>query len=234
MRLGSWRNLDIGNGIGDGLQDRAETVRKAQKRYLHIIANRCLGTELIDFIDLVKMSFMPMGWPAEFGVGLEATGTFTPTVGNFPNGCHVCEVEIDPETGTVEIVGYSVVDDVGTVMNPLLVKGQIHGGIAQGAGQILIEDIAFDPETGQLLTGSFMDYAMPRADDLSMFEVKSNPVPTKTNPLGVKGCGEAGTVGAMPAVINAIVDALSPLGVRHIEMPSTPERIWRAIQGAGG
>ena len=153
---------------------------------------------------------------------------------NFPNGCHVCEVEIDPDTGTVEIVDYSVVDDVGTVMNPLLVKGQIHGGIAQGAGQILIEDIAFDPKTGQLLTGSFMDYAMPRADDLSMFEVKSNPVPTKTNPLGVKGCGEAGTVGAMPAVINAIVDALSPLGVRHIEMPSTPECIWRAIQGASG
>jgi carbon-monoxide dehydrogenase large subunit len=151
---------------------------------------------------------------------------------NFPNGCHVCEVEIDPDTGAIDIVEYSVVDDVGTVMNPLLVKGQIHGGIAQGVGQALIEDIQFDPDSGQLLTGSFMDYAMPRADDLSMYEVKSNPVPTATNPLGVKGCGEAGTVGALPAITNAIVDALSHLGVRHIGMPATPERIWRAIQGA--
>ena len=184
--------------------------------------------------EVARVAANPVNLPADFEPGLVGTAVFAAKVMNFPNGCHVCEVEIDPDTGTVEIVSYSVVDDVGTVMNPLLVKGQIHGGIAQGAGQILIEDIAFDPKTGQLLTGSFMDYAMPRADDLSMFEVKSNPVPTKTNPLGVKGCGEAGTVGAMPAVINAIVDALSPLGVRHIEMPSTPECIWRAIQGASG
>jgi carbon-monoxide dehydrogenase large subunit len=127
-----------------------------------------------------------------------------------------------------------VVDDVGTVINPLLVKGQIVGGVAQGVGQILMEDIAFDGESGQLISGSFMDYAMPRADNLSNVEVKSNPVPTPTNPLGVKGCGEAGCVGAMPAVANAIVDALSSLGVRHIEMPATPERIWRAINGAAG
>ena len=184
--------------------------------------------------EVARVAANPVDLPADFEPGLVGTAVFAAKVMNFPNGCHVCEVEIDPDTGTVEIVSYSVVDDVGTVMNPLLVKGQIHGGIAQGAGQILIEDIAFDPKTGQLLTGSFMDYAMPRADDLSMFEVKSNPVPTKTNPLGVKGCGEAGTVGAMPAVINAIVDALSPLGIRHIEMPSTPECIWRAIQGASG
>ena len=126
---------------------------------------------------------------------------------------------------------YSVVDDVGTVINPLLVYGQIIGGVAQGAGQILMEDIHFDADSGQLVSGSFMDYAMPRASDLSSVAIKSNPVPTKTNPLGVKGCGEAGCVGAMPAVANAIVDALSVLGVRHIEMPATPERVWRAIRG---
>jgi carbon-monoxide dehydrogenase large subunit len=127
-----------------------------------------------------------------------------------------------------------VVDDVGTVMNPLLLKGQIVGGAAQGVGQILMEDIRFDAD-GQLLTGSFMDYAMPRARDLCAFEVKANPVPTKTNPLGVKGAGEAGCVGAMPAVANAIVDALSPFGVRHIEMPATPEVVWRAMgNGKGG
>ena len=127
-----------------------------------------------------------------------------------------------------------MVDDVGTVINPLLVKGQIVGGVAQGVGQILMEDIVFDAGSGQLISGSFMDYAMPRADNLSNVEVKSNPVPTPTNQLGVKGCGEAGCVGAMPAVANAIVDALSSLGVRHIEMPATPERIWRAINGASG
>ena len=128
---------------------------------------------------------------------------------------------------------YSVVDDVGTVLNPLLLKGQIVGGIAQGVGQILMEDIRFD-DSGQLVTGSFMDYAMPRADTFGPFHVESNPVPTKTNPLGVKGAGEAGCVGAMPAVANALVDALSHLGVRHVEMPATPERIWRAIAGAKG
>jgi carbon-monoxide dehydrogenase large subunit len=132
----------------------------------------------------------------------------------------------------VQIERYSVVDDVGTVLNPLLLKGQIVGGVAQGVGQILMEDIRFDGD-GQLLTGSFMDYAMPRAHDFSPVEVKSNPVPTKTNPLGVKGAGEAGCVGAMPAVANALVDALSEFGVTHIEMPATPEVVWRAMNGKG-
>ena len=144
-------------------------------------------------------------------VGLIATATYAAPVQNFPNGCHVCELEIDPDTGAVEITRYSVVDDVGTVINPLLLKGQIVGGVAQGVGQILMEDIHFDDD-GQLVTGSFMDYAMPRATDISAVEVKSNPVPTETNPLGVKGAGEAGCVGAMPAVANALVDALSHLG----------------------
>jgi aerobic carbon-monoxide dehydrogenase large subunit len=151
---------------------------------------------------------------------------------NFPNGAHVCELEIDEETGAAEILRYSVVDDVGVVLNPLLLKGQLHGGIAMGVGQVLMEDIRYEDGTGQLLSGSFMDYCMPRADDMCRMDIESNPVPTKTNPLGVKGAGEAGTVGAMPAVTNALVDALSVLGVRHVPMPATPERLWRAIRDA--
>jgi carbon-monoxide dehydrogenase large subunit len=181
--------------------------------------------------DVAKDAMSPARLPRGMEPGLIATAVYTAPVENFPNGCHICELEIDPETGAVEILRYSVVDDVGTVLNPLLLHGQIHGGVAQGVGQILMEDIRFD-DTGQLLTGSFMDYAMPRADDLSSIATDSNPVPTKTNPLGVKGAGEAGSVGAMPAVANALVDALSMLGVRHIEMPATPERIWRAIRDA--
>ncbi len=128
------------------------------------------------------------------------------------------------------MVRYSVVDDVGTVLNPLLLEGQVVGGIAQGAGQVLMENMVYDPDSGQLLTGSFMDYAMPRADDFCDFEIENNPVPTPTNPLGVKGAGEAGTVGALSAVSNAVVNALAPLGVRHLDMPATPEKVWRAIR----
>jgi aerobic carbon-monoxide dehydrogenase large subunit len=183
--------------------------------------------------EVAKEAMDPAKLPQDMDVGLTATATYTAPVQNFPNGCHICELEIDEETGTVEIVRYSVVDDVGTVINPLLLKGQIVGGVAQGVGQILMEDIRFDGD-GQILTGSFMDYAMPRATDISAVEVKSNPVPTRTNPLGVKGAGEAGCVGAMPAVANALVDALAHLGIRHVEMPATPERLWRAIQQANG
>ncbi len=178
--------------------------------------------------EVAKEAMEPTKLPKGMDVGLIATATYAAPVQNFPNGCHICELEIDEDTGEVEIVRYSVVDDVGTVINPLLLKGQIVGGVAQGVGQILMEDIRFDGD-GQILTGSFMDYAMPRATDISAVEVKSNPVPTRTNPLGVKGAGEAGCVGAMPAVANALVDALSHLGIRHVEMPATPERLWRAI-----
>ncbi len=171
----------------------------------------------------------PAKLPATLEPGLFATATYKAGKQNFPNGCHVCELEIDKETGEVEIVRYSVVDDVGTVLNPMLLHGQIHGGVAQGAGQVLMEDIHFDA-SGQLVTASFMDYAMPHAHNLSNIEVESNPVPTKTNPLGTKGAGEAGNVGALPAVANALVDALAEFGVKHIEMPATPERIWRAMQ----
>jgi carbon-monoxide dehydrogenase large subunit len=145
----------------------------------------------------------------------------------------VCEVEIDAETGAVRVVRHTVVDDVGRMVNPMLVKGQIHGGVAQGLGQGLFEKLAYDAETGQLLAGSFMDYAMPRADDLPLLDVDSHEVPTRVNPLGAKGVGEAGTVGALPALLNAVNDALAPLGVRHLDMPVTPERVWRAIREAG-
>jgi carbon-monoxide dehydrogenase large subunit len=182
--------------------------------------------------DVARASNDPKKLPKGMEFGLTQTSIFYADVENFPNGAHVCEVEIDEETGKVDVVRYSVVDDVGTIINPLLVYGQITGGVAQGIGQILMEDINFDRESGQLTTGSFMDYAMPRADNISALEIHSHPVPTPTNPLGVKGCGEAGCVGAMPATANAIVDALSVYGVRHIEMPATPERVWRAIREA--
>ena len=180
--------------------------------------------------EIAAASFDTANLPTGMEPGLFATAVYKAPVNNYPNGCHICELEIDRETGKVEITRYSVVDDFGTVLNPLLLHGQVHGGIAQGAGQALMENIHFDA-SGQLVTASFMDYAMPHAHDLCDMEVESNPVPTKTNPLGVKGAGEAGCVGALPAVANALVDALSEFGVRHIEMPATPERIWRAMRG---
>ena len=171
----------------------------------------------------------PAKIPKDMEPGLIATAVYKAPANNYPNGCHVCEVEIDMETGECVVARYSVVDDVGTVLNPLLLHGQIQGGIAQGAGQALMEDIHFDG-SGQLVTASFMDYAMPRAHNLCDMHMESNPVPTKTNPLGTKGAGEAGCVGALPAVVNAVVNALSEFGVKHIEMPATSERIWRAMQ----
>jgi carbon-monoxide dehydrogenase large subunit len=150
----------------------------------------------------------------------------------FPNGCHIAEVEIEPETGVVHVVRYSVTDDVGKAVNPLIVRGQVHGGVAQGFGQAVLERTAFDPESGQLLSGSFMDYALPRAADLPDIEVELIEVPCRSNPLGVKGAGEAGAVGSPPAVINAIIDALKTDGVTHIDMPATPERVWHALTTA--
>jgi carbon-monoxide dehydrogenase large subunit len=147
----------------------------------------------------------------------------------FPNGCHMAEVEVDPETGTIELVRYSVCDDVGKAINPLIVRGQVAGGVAQGFGQAVLEHTVYDPDSGQLLSGSFMDYALPRANEFPDIEVELLEVPCATNPLGVKGAGEAGAVGSPPALINAIIDALSSDGVTHIDMPATPERVWRAI-----
>ena len=150
----------------------------------------------------------------------------------FPNGCHACEVEIDADTGAVTIERYVGVDDVGRVINPMIVDGQMHGSTAQGVGQALLEEGVYDRDTGQLLSGSFMDYAMPRADMFPSFLCETNEVLAPNNPLGVKGGGEGGTTGAPPAVINAVVDALRDFGVRDVPMPATPERVWRAMRGS--
>ncbi len=149
----------------------------------------------------------------------------------FPNGCHIAEVEVDPETGSVEVVRYSMVNDFGTLINPMIVEGQLHGGVVQAIGQALTEWTVYDSE-GQLITGSYMDYALPRADDTPAFSFESLPDPAKTNPLGVKGCGEAGCAGGLPAVMNALVDALRQAGVNHINMPATPRRVWDALRSA--
>jgi len=179
---------------------------------------------------VARAAYQTRQLPAGMEPGLSETAAFTPPAVTFPNGCQVCEVEIDEETGAVRVVRHSVVDDVGRMVNPMLVQGQIHGGVVQGLGQGLFELLAYDAETGQLLSGSFMDYAMPRADDVPSFEVGHHEVPTQVNPLGAKGVGEAGTVGALPALLNAVNDALAPLGVRHLDMPVTAERVWRAIR----
>jgi carbon-monoxide dehydrogenase large subunit len=149
----------------------------------------------------------------------------------YPNGCHIAEVEIDPDTGVIEVVKYTSVNDFGTIINPLMVDGQVHGGVVQAIGQALLERTVYD-EQGQLLSGSYMDYAMPRAVDAPDFTVISHPVPAKTNPLGVKGCGEAGCAGGLGSVMNAVVDALSVYGITHIDMPATPQRVWLAIREA--
>ncbi|HEY7382331.1 MAG TPA: xanthine dehydrogenase family protein molybdopterin-binding subunit [Beijerinckiaceae bacterium] len=182
--------------------------------------------------DVARASYTPGKLPPGMEYGLAALAVVAPPEATFPNGCHVCEVEIEEETGVTGIVNYVVVDDVGTVINPMLVKGQIHGGVAQGLGQALLENLVYEPGTGQMVSGSFMDYAMPRADDVPPMTVISSPVPTPNNPLGAKGAGEAGAVGSLPAVINAVVDALKPFGITHLDMPATPYRIWSAIRDA--
>jgi len=184
------------------------------------------------FEAVARAAYQPRRLPAGMEPGFSEKAAFTPPAVTFPNGCQVCEVEIDQETGVVTVVRHTVVDDVGRMVNPMLVKGQIHGGVVQGLGQGLFELLVYDRESGQLMTGSFMDYAMPRADDFPSFDVDSHEVPTQVNPLGAKGVGEAGTVGALPALLNAVNDALAPLGVRHLDMPVTSHRVWEAIQEA--
>ncbi len=182
----------------------------------------------IDIIELARRlrdGKLPDGVPSSLGV--DHTTKEVPST--FPNGCHVAEVEIDPKTGIVQIVRYTGVNDFGTIVNPMLVAGQLHGGVAQGIGQALMEHVSYD-ESGQPITGSFMDYAMPRAQDVPLMAVGDHPVPAKSNPLGTKGCGEAGCAGSLSTIVNAVVDALSEYGITHIDMPLTPERVWRAIK----
>ena len=191
------------------------------------------GTDLrLDIFEVAKAARDPAKLPPGMEPCLDTTHHRVPAAQTFPNGCHIVEVEIDPNTGAVTIERYTVVDDFGHTINPLLLEGQVHGGIVQGVGQALLEHAIYDPDSGQLLSGSFMDYTMPRASDVPMFSFSTHNVPTTANPLGVKGAGEAGAVGAPPAVINAIVDALHHrVGIRHIDMPATPRRMWEMLNG---
>ena len=186
--------------------------------------------ERLSFAEVALNAYTAHHFPtAEIEPGLKEGCFFDPPDFNYPAGCHMCEVEIDRETGNVDIVAFAAVDDFGTLANPMIVEGQVHGGVAQGIGQALLENVIYD-EYGQLLTGSFMDYCMPRADDLPDIVVGFTHTASTTNPLGMKGCGEAGAIGAPPAVVNAITDAL---GVQAFDMPATSEKVWRIIREQG-
>jgi aerobic carbon-monoxide dehydrogenase large subunit len=192
---------------------------------------RIVGTDKsMPMMDVAKAFYYRMGVTDKFGVGLEASGTFATDPPNFPNGCHCCEVEVDMDTGEVRLDRYFAVDDVGLAINPLICEGQVHGGLAQGIGQALMEHAVYDRQSGQLVSGTFMDYAMPRAENFPEFVTALAEIPAKTNPLGVKGIGEAGCVASPPAVINALLDALAPLGVDHIDMPATPQKVWQVLR----
>ncbi|WP_151446780.1 xanthine dehydrogenase family protein molybdopterin-binding subunit [Lacisediminimonas profundi] len=187
----------------------------------------------VPFSQVAFSAYVPHNYPlAELEPGLNETAFYDPTNFTYPAGAHICEVEVDPDTGVVEIAAMTAVDDFGNIINPMIVEGQVHGGLAQGIGQALMENCVYDKESGQLLSGSYLDYSMPRAEDLPSFKVGNRVTPCSHNPLGVKGCGEAGAIGSPPAVINAVIDALGPLGVTHIDMPATPHRVWSAIQSA--
>jgi carbon-monoxide dehydrogenase large subunit len=243
---------DLPDGRGNGGSGATAVGGVATKRAVEkvVATGRALAAEILE-AELDDIGFSDGRFPlagsnrsvgladvarhaqAKDPAGLSETGEFMPPAVTFPNGCHMVEVEIDPETGMIEIVRYSIVEDIGNVLNPTLAYGQIQGGVAMGIGQALGEVITYDAESGQLISGSFMDYQMPRADEIPSVRIETRAVPTAVNPLGVKGVGEAGTVGSLVATINAVCDALAPLGIRHIEMPATPARIWAAIQAAG-
>jgi carbon-monoxide dehydrogenase large subunit len=194
-----------------------------------------VGTDkAMSMMDVARGFYRPIGLPKEFSVGLEASGSWASEPPNFPNGFHACEVEIDPQTGVVTIDRYACVDDLGIIINPMICEGQVMGALAQGIGQTLMEQVVYDPSSGQLVTGSFMDYAMPRADDIPEVHSEFCEIPSTTNPLGIKGIGESGSIASPPAIIGAILDALKPLGVEHIDMPATPARVWGAINKAQG
>jgi carbon-monoxide dehydrogenase large subunit len=208
---------------GWALETSTNDIEFRQGLFSVVGTDRAIG--VVDLAQRVReANALPADLPRTLDVKLVNDG---PAM-TFPNGCHVCEVEIDEATGATRVVKYTMVNDVGTVVNPLLLAGQLHGGVVQGIGQALMERVVYD-ESGQLLSGSFTDYCMPRADDAPFFEVQNRPVPTASNPLGVKGVGEAGCAGSLTSVMNAVVDALSMRGVRHINMPATPEKVWRAL-----
>ena len=222
--------IDQGKQIASHvLEASASDIEFAQGRFIIAGTDRSIG--IMELSEKLRSGLnLPEGAPTTLDVSHVSDG---PGASTYPNGCHVCEVELDPDTGVIEVVKYASVNDFGTVINPMIVEGQLHGGVIQGVGQALMEMTVYDAE-GQLMTGSFMDYALPRAADSPEVTVVNHPVPTTTNVLGVKGCGEAGCAGSLTSVMNAVVDALSEFGIRHIDMPATPYRVWRAIQDARG
>ncbi|HXE15824.1 MAG TPA: xanthine dehydrogenase family protein molybdopterin-binding subunit [Stellaceae bacterium] len=225
--LASDKVIDNGKLLaGHFLEAAAADIEFGAGRFTIAGTDRSIG--LLEIADRLKRKpNLPDGVPTSLDVSMVVDSP--PSA--FPNGCHVCEVEIDPETGVVAVDKYTMVDDFGVIVNPMLVEGQVHGGVVQGIGQALFEETRYSKE-GQLLTGSFMDYAMPRASDVPSFKFASHPVPAKSNLLGVKGCGEAGCSGSLPAVMNAVIDALSVYGIEHIDMPATPHKVWQAIRNA--
>lgn len=228
LTLAADKIIAKGKRIAAHLLEAAEAdIEFADARFYVAGTDRALTLKQV-----ATAAFQPARLPSGTEPGLYENATYSPKQDTFPNGCHVAEVEVDPETGTADLKSYLVVDDVGTVINPLTLGGQIHGGVAQGVGQVLGEQVVYDRASGQVMTASFMDYIMPRADMMCGIKIVSNPVPTAGNPLGAKGAGEAGCVGALPAVMLAVMNALVPLGVRELDMPATSERVWRAIQQA--
>ncbi|MBM3481771.1 MAG: xanthine dehydrogenase family protein molybdopterin-binding subunit [Alphaproteobacteria bacterium] len=233
--VGGSSTLVAANAVLEKARGLAAHKLEAAPRDLEFVDGsfRIVGTDRrIGLVELAKIARDKNQLPEGMEPGLDQKGNFKPPANTFPNGCHICEVEIDKETGAVSVARFLAVDDFGRILNPMMAAGQVHGGVAQGIGQALLEQSVYDPDSGQLVTGTFMDYAMPRADDLSSIEFNYNEFPCTTNPLGAKGAGEAGCLGAPPAVIGAIVDALKDYGVKHIDMPATPQSIWRIINGA--
>lgn len=236
------RSMSIGGSAVSLACDK--TIEKAKRIAAHLLESAVDDIDFADgefavggtdrsvtILEVAAAAFRPGAMPADIEPGLYEVGTFAPQYWNWPTGVQVCELEIDPETGETSVVNFVCVDDVGTVVNPMLLKAQMHGGIVQGIGQALVEDIVYDAD-GQLITGSLMDYCLPRADDTCNMDIISAPTITQSNLIGAKGGGESGPTGALPATINAVVDALKPLGVNHIDMPATPQRIWQTIQAA--
>jgi len=223
------RLIDKGRKIAAHMMEAAvPDIAFANGRFAIAGTDRSVGVA-----EVAKESFHWARLPSDIETGFTERANFGPAdPATFPSGAHLAEVEIDEETGEVALTQYAAVDDVGRILNPLLCEGQIHGGIVQGVGQALMENVLYDEATGQLLSGSFQDYCMPRADQFCDFEVASNPTLTEKNPLGVKGVGEAGTIAAIPAVMNAVNDALSRIGAAPVEAPATPEKLWRAIRSA--
>jgi carbon-monoxide dehydrogenase large subunit len=190
------------------------------------------GTDLkMPILELAQRARSLENLPEDLQGGLDTLGEFVSPQMSFPNGCHVCEVEIDPATGVTEVVGYVAVDDVGTIIHEVIVDGQTHGGIAQGLGQVLGEHVVYGAD-GQLINASFMDYVMPRAGDIPQLTTGHHSVPCTTNPLGVKGAGESGVAGSLPSAMNAILDALAARGIEHFDLPASPQRVWEVLRGA--